>query len=54
MHRILDERDIPLKEIYTAIGMAQANFSNDYNRKNGKKRILPAWKKRRRDSGFLF
>ena len=37
MHRILDERDIPLKEIYTAIGMAQANFSNAYNRKNGKK-----------------
>lgn len=37
MYRILDERDIPLKEIYTAIGMAQANFSNAYNRKNGKK-----------------
>lgn len=37
MHSILKERNIPLKDVYLAIGMAQSNFSNAYNRKNGKK-----------------
>ncbi len=37
MRRILDERDISSKEVYTVIGMAQANFSNAYNQKRGKR-----------------
>ena len=38
--KILEERDIPQKEIYTEIGMQQSNFSNAYNRTGGKKFTL--------------
>lgn len=37
MRSILEKRNISSKEVYTAIGMAQANFSNAYNQKNGKR-----------------
>lgn len=36
MQNILEEREISYKEVYTAIGMQQSNFSNAYNRRNGK------------------
>ncbi len=36
MEYIIDKREIPLKEIYSAIGMGQSNFSSAYRRKNGR------------------
>lgn len=36
MQMHMEKRSISQKEIYSSIGMAQANFSNAFNRKNGK------------------
>ncbi len=37
MQMIFEEREITYKEVYSAIGMTQGNFSNAYHRKNGKR-----------------
>ena len=40
MRSIIEKRGLAYKEIYTALGMHQSNFSNAYNRKNGKRFTL--------------